>query len=230
MKLHPLLQAVIKILPDFRCIYDVRFNMGRSKTSWVYGQTKYGKAARFVSRKKLTEYLWKNKDTIINLKGRKQYITTEHHCTCPDFKYNKIRPCKHMKMLAERIKTNFTSPPQNTYKTKVIRLDERKAPKGILFLYAEQDDDITFDVYFNHRRIGEIEVHPEEFIIRTLQGSPHVFLEQNDGIKWLIKQDELSAAADLFGEDMYPEKTEDIKPLPSWKEVHSLWKSADMEF
>lgn len=216
MKLHPLLQAVIRILPDFRYIFDVRFNMGRSKVSWVYGRTKYGVVSRFVSRKKLTEYFWKNSDTVINLKRRQQYITTLDNCTCPAFKWGKTQRCKHMDMLQERLRDAVI---KRNPKTNFIQVTEQKTPPGMTLTWnGENDSDMSFDIKYHSQYIGYISQYNEGAFELYDKNQKYIgeFENQVDAYETLLQRAEVEAAQDLFGEDLYPVEQTPPPNFPQW--------------
>ncbi len=216
MKLHPLLQAVISIVPDFRYIFDVRFNMGRSKVSWIYGQTKYGKVSRFVSRKKLTKYFWKSSDTIINLEDKKQYITKLNSCTCPAFKWGEGKPCKHMQMLSERLSDAVKPKSQKPYQT--IQTSENKTPENMTLRWNGDDDsDMTFEILYDKESIGFItECGQNMFQLwDKFQKFIGDFSKQEDAYEAILRRHEVDAAQSIFGNDVYDDEP-DINSFPDW--------------
>ncbi len=216
MKLHPLLQAVIRVVPDILYVFDVRFNMGRSKVSWVYGEGKFGKVSRFVSRKLLTKYFWKNSDTVINLEDKEQYITKLDSCTCPAFKWGKGKPCKHMKMLFERFSNVIK--PESQQQRQVIQISQSKAPENITLSWNGDDDsDLTFEIFYYKESVGFITECGQDMFQLWDKHQKFIgdFSKQEDAYEVIMRRHEVDAAQSIFGNDVYDDEP-DINSFPDW--------------
>jgi hypothetical protein len=114
--------------------------------------------------------------------------------------------------------TNFPIPAviEKPIKQKYYQVSEVDVPPNVQVEYVEYwEDENTFEVYHNRKLIGVLEGGYEGIEASSLKGYRHIFEKQSEAIRYLLKQEEISAARDLFGDDMYPE-SEPIKPQKRW--------------
>lgn len=105
---------------------------------------------------------------------------------------------------------------------KIYQVSEVDTPPNVTVEYVEYWEDCnTFEVYHNRKLIGVLEGGIEGIEASSLKGYRHIFEKQSEAIRYLLKQEEISAARDLFGDDMYPES----EPEPQPKKQQKQWLS-----
>jgi predicted nucleic acid-binding Zn finger protein len=242
MQLSPTYRAILRVIPDLSWIYNFKEALGRGRCPWVHGLTKAGKkVARFLKKGLIKLNVWLNDSEVVSLNRDRIYTVSQSECTCPEWRHRisqdkgyrhipglfkgYVDRCKHQvaQWLNQHDVSQFSSyidiEPE---RYNVIKLSETAAPEGISFVYQEENYPVLcFDVYFNHNCIGEITENPDDFEVSTPKGYCHTFPSQKEAIRYLLKQQELSAARDLFGDDMYPE----LEPEPQPKKQQKQWLS-----
>jgi hypothetical protein len=100
---------------------------------------------------------------------------------------------------------------------KLYQVSEVDVPPNVTVEYVEYWEDCnTFEVYHNRKLIGVLEGGIEGIEASSLKGYRHIFEKQSEAIRYLLKQEEISAARDLFGDDMYPEPEPESQPKKRW--------------
>lgn len=245
MQLSPTYRAVLAAIPDLSWIYRFIPKIGRGRCPWIHGMTKAGhKVARFLKKGLIRFNTWLNDSEVASSKRDRIYTVTQDKCTCPEWRHRVskgkayrhipgffkgyVNLCKHQ--VAQWLRMHDVShfsefievikPEQKLYEVSEVDLPPNVKLENVK--YWENCD--TFEVYHNRERIGIIEGGAEGIEASTLKGYRHTFPSQHEAIKYLLKQQELSASRDLFGDDMYPEEPESPakKPQKKWFSLSDL--------
>lgn len=230
MQLSPAYRAILKAIPDLSWIYNYIPQLGRGRTPWVYGKTTSGHhVARFIKKGLVRASAWLTDSKYVSLNSDRLYQVSQSACTCPEWRHriSKDKGYRHIpglfKGYVDRCKhqvsqwllqhdVNYFSDHISTVKNfpipqKIYRVSEVDIPPNVTVEYVEYwEDENTFEVYHNRKLIGGLQGGFEGFEASSLKGYRHIFEKQSEAIRYLLKQQELSALRDLFGDDMYPEE------------------------
>ena len=196
-----------------------------------------------------TEVVSVNRDTPNSTLHGRIYTVSQDECTCPEWRHRiskgkgyrhipglfkgYVTMCKHQvqQWLNQHDVNHFsdfievipiTKKPVEQKKYIVSEVD---VPPNVQVEYVEYWEDYnTFEVYHHRKLIGVLEGGLKGFEASSLKGYRHTFNSQSEAIRYLLKQEELSASRDLFGDDMY----EDDEPLP--KPSAGKWGNLFNEF